>query len=184
MSTTPQKARQEKPSYQTALIVLSIVIIAVVFLLLYLPGFGENVDLGFDLKILPMMNAIFNGTAFVFLVAAYGAIRKKRIQTHKRLMLCAVAASTLFLISYVIYHSLAPSTPYGGEGVLRYVYYFFLVTHIVLAVAVVPLALFTLFSGLHMEVPKHRRIARWALPVWLYVSVTGIIVYLLIRPYY
>lgn len=185
VSSVSGESREKKTAnYRTPLIVLSIVIIAVVFALLMLPGYGENVDLGFDVKILPLMNAIFNGIAFVFLVAAYVAIRQKRLETHKRLMLCAVAVSTLFLISYVTYHTLAPSTPYGGEGVLRYVYFFFLLSHIVLAVAVVPLALFTLFSGLSKEFRRHRRIAKWALPVWMYVSITGVIVYLMIRPYY
>lgn len=183
--TAPKGARPDKgKNYRAIGIGLSIIIIVTVFLLLFLPGQGEDVDLGFDLKILPLMNAVFNSIAFVFLVLALAAIRRKKVETHKRFILAAVVMSTLFLITYVTYHYLAPSTPYGGEGFLRYFYYFVLLTHIVLAVVMVPLALFALFTGLNLEVRKHRPIAKWAMPVWLYVSISGVLVYLLIRPYY
>lgn len=185
MANTPRPSRQNKgANYRSATIVLSVIIILTVFALLVLPGYAEDVDLGFDVTILPLMNAILNSIAFVFLILAYVAIRRKQVDTHKRFILCAVVASTLFLITYVTYHFLTPSTPYGGEGILRFIYFFFLLSHILLAVFVVPLALFALFSGLSLDVPKHRRIARWAMPIWLYVSITGVLVYIMIRPYY
>lgn len=185
MTGVPRRSDRKKDiDYRTLTVVLSVIIILTVFALLFLPGLGEGVDLGFDIKILPLMNAIFNSIAFVFLILAYVAIKHKQVETHKRFILAAVAASTLFLVTYVTYHALAPSTPYGGEGFLRYVYYFILLTHIVLAVVMVPLALFALFSGLKLDVRKHRRVAKWAMPIWLYVSVTGVLVYIMIRPYY
>src|SRR5690554_5754741 len=115
--TAPKGARPDKgKNYRAIGIGLSIIIIVTVFLLLFLPGQGEDVDLGFDLKILPLMNAVFNSIAFIFLVLALAAIRRKKVETHKRFILAAVVMSTLFLITYVTYHYLAPSTPYGGEG--------------------------------------------------------------------
>ena len=99
-------------------------------------------------------------------------------------MLTAFALSALFLISYVIYHSLAEETHFGGEGVIRYIYFFILITHIILAAAIVPLVLITLVRGLSNKFDKHRKIARWTFPLWLYVAVTGVVVYLMLRPYY
>lgn len=158
-------------------------IIAVILLLYFLRGQAGR-DVGFDLKILPLANAIFNSFTFVFLLAGYIAIRRKQRDTHRRFILAAFATTALFLVSYLTYHTLAPSTPYGGEGLLRYVYYFILITHVVLAAGIVPLALFALFTGLNLEVLRHRRIARWAMPLWLYVSLTGVLVYVMISPYY
>ena len=158
-------------------------IVAVVMALYFLRGDAAP-EVGFDLTILPLANAIFNSFTTVFLAAAYIAIRRKQRETHKRFILAAFATTALFLITYLVYHSLAPSTPYGGEGFLRYVYYFVLITHVVLAAVIVPLALFALFTGLNLEVQRHRRIARWAMPLWLYVSITGVLVYVMISPYY
>lgn len=184
MSTPRQSKANKSKNYRAVAIGLSIAIVLTVILLVLLPGYGDEVDFGFDLTILPLMNAIFNSISFVFLVLALMAIRRKQIETHRRFILAAVVMTTLFFISYVVYHFLVPSTSYGGDGILRYVYYFVLFTHIPLAMAVVPLALFALFTGLNMEVRRHRRIARWAMPLWLYVSITGVLVYILISPYY
>src|SRR5690606_2957280 len=183
--TTPRDAKPDRSkNYRAIGIGLSAAIIVTVLVLLFLPGRGEDVDLGFDLKVLPLLNAIFNSISFVFLVLALAAIRRKRVDAHRRFILAAVVMTTLFFITYVTYHYLAPSTPYGGDGVLRYVYYFVLLTHIPLAALVVPLGIFALFTGLNLEVRRHRRIAKWAMPLWLYVSVTGVLVYILISPYY
>lgn len=178
--TRPDKSK----NYRSLAISLSAIIILTVIALLVLPGYGEDVDLGFDLKILPLLNAIFNSISFVFLILALAAIRRKQVDTHRRFILAAVVMTTLFFISYITYHFLVPSTPYGGDGILRYIYYFVLLTHIPLAALVVPLGLFALFTGLNLEVRRHRRIARWAMPLWLYVSITGVLVYILISPYY
>ncbi|QKG85868.1 DUF420 domain-containing protein [Kroppenstedtia pulmonis] len=137
-----------------------------------------------DLTFLPMLNAIFNSFTTVFLVAALFFIKQKNIQMHRRFILSAFTSTALFLVTYLTYHALAESTSYGGEGILVPVYYFILLTHIVLAAVIVPLALFSLVWGLSMKVEKHRRIARWTMPLWLYVSVTGVLVYLMISPYY
>lgn len=182
---SPRRSKRNKSNnYRAVAIGLSVAIVLTVIALVLLPGYGEDVDLGFDLKILPLMNAIFNSISFVFLVLAFIAVRRKQIDTHRRFIFAAVVMTTLFFVSYITYHFLVPSTSYGGNGILRYVYYFVLFTHIPLAVLVVPLALFALFTGLNMEVRRHRRIARWAMPLWLYVSITGVLVYVLISPYY
>ncbi|WP_170287678.1 DUF420 domain-containing protein [Aquibacillus halophilus] len=161
---------------------LSIAINVIVVALLFLPEINSGTS--FDIKLLPLLNAIFNSFTFVFLLAALFMILRKNITWHKRFILAAFTTTALFLISYLTYHSMSSSTSYGGEGILRTVYYFILITHIVLAAAIVPLALLTLFRGLAMKVDKHRKIARWTMPIWLYVSMTGVIVYLMISPYY
>jgi len=126
---------------------------------------------------LPTVNATLNATAAVLLVIAYVLIRRKKIEAHRRVMLAAFGVSALFLVSYVIYHAQAGSTPYRGEGWTRPVYFTILITHIILAAAIVPLALMTLRRGLRRDDARHRAIARWTLPIWLYVSVTGVVVY-------
>lgn len=163
-------------------IALTVLINALVAVLFFLPGYRGEVQ--FDLTILPMLNAMFNSFTFVFLLAAYFAVRQKQIKVHRNLILAAFTSTTLFLLTYVAYHFLTESTKYGGEGPLRYVYFFFLITHVVLAAVIVPLALTSALSGLGMQVERHRKIARWTMPLWLYVSATGVIVYLMIRPYY
>jgi len=170
-------------NYTPLVVAISAVIVGVVMVLYFFRG-ETGRDVGFDLTVLPLANAIFNSFTTVFLVAAYVAIRRKQRDTHRRFILAAFTTTALFLITYLVYHTLAPSTPYGGEGLLRYVYYFVLITHVVLAAVIVPLALFALFTGLNLEVARHRRIARWAMPLWLYVSVTGVLVYVMISPYY
>lgn len=161
---------------------LSLVIYLVIALLAYLPGVGGLE--GADLSYLPMLNAILNSFTFAFLLAAYISILRKQVERHRRLIYAAFITTTLFLLTYVTYHTLTPSTPFGGVGWIRPVYFFLLITHILLAIAIVPMALFSAVYGLSMEVPSHRRVARWTMPLWLYVSATGVIVYLMIRPYY
>src|SRR5699024_6543912 len=112
------------------------------------------------------------------------AIKQKNIVVHKRFILTAFSATLLFLITYLTYHAMAGSTSYGGTGILKNVYYFILITHIIIAAAVLPSVLITLGRGLNMTIEKHKKIARWLMPIWLYVSFTGPVVYLLIRPYY
>jgi uncharacterized membrane protein YozB (DUF420 family) len=132
----------------------------------------------------PPLNASLNLLAACLLLAGYAAMRGGRIQRHRRLMLSALAASALFLASYLWYHAHAGSKPYPGEGWPRRVYLAILLTHTVLAAAVPPLALITLSRGLRGRVPQHRRIARWTFPIWLYVSLTGVVIYLMLyRPW-
>jgi uncharacterized membrane protein YozB (DUF420 family) len=133
---------------------------------------------------LPALNATLNATAALFLVAGYLAIRSGRRTLHKRCMLGALTASALFLTSYVIYHANAGSRPFTGAGAVRVVYFAILVTHVILAAAILPLALITTTRGLRSQFERHVRIARWTLPIWLYVSVTGVVIYLMLYRLY
>lgn len=126
---------------------------------------------------LPTLNALLNATCTALLLVAYRHIRARRIDAHRRTMLMAFATSVLFLISYVIYHAQVGSRPYTGTGLLRAIYFAILIPHVILAAAVVPLAIVTLRRGLIRDDAKHRKIARITLPIWLFVSATGVIVY-------
>lgn len=126
---------------------------------------------------LPALNASLNGVAALLLIAGYTMIRQRREIAHRNFMLAAFGCSVLFLISYVVYHYRVGSVPYQGVGVLRAVYFSVLISHVVLAAIVPFLALITLIRGLRGQRARHRKIARWTLPIWLYVSVTGVVVY-------
>jgi putative membrane protein len=171
-------------NYNPLIWVLSIVIVGVIFATYFLPKSSDGTILGIELTILPLLNAIFNTFTFIFLVVALIMIKQKNIKLHRRFVVAAFTTTFLFCITYLTYHSMAESTSYGGEGILMYIYYFVLITHIVLAAVIVPLALITLGRGLNMQVEKHRKIARWTMPLWLYVSFTGVLVYIMISPYY
>lgn len=129
---------------------------------------------------LPAVNATLNAVSGVLLVVGYLLIRRRRIDLHRRCMLAAFATSTLFLASYLVYHAEVGSVPFTRQGVVRPIYFTILITHVVLAAAVPPLAILTLSRGLKARYVKHRAIARWTLPIWLYVSVTGVLVYVLL----
>jgi uncharacterized membrane protein YozB (DUF420 family) len=131
-------------------------------------------------ELLPTLNAALNAAAGASLLAGYRFIRRKEVEKHRRAMLTAFGISVVFLISYLVHHARVGSVPYQGTGVMRYVYFAILIPHIVLAAAVVPLAVVTLRRGLKGNYEKHRPLARITLPVWLYVSVTGVIVYLML----
>jgi putative membrane protein len=131
-------------------------------------------------SVLPFVNALLNAGSAVCLVAGYVFIRQRRIAAHRAAMLSAFAFSTLFLISYVTYHLQTGSRPYGGEGMARVIYFVLLISHVVLAVAIVPLALATLRRAWRGEFVRHARLARRTLPIWLYVSVTGVVIYVML----
>lgn len=133
---------------------------------------------------LPKLNATINGTCSVLLLISLYFISKKDINNHNRTNIITFILSSLFLISYIIFHSTGIKTTYGGEGVVRYIYYFILITHIILAAIVLPLVLLSFYYGINMQVSKHKKLVRWSFPVWLYVTVTGVIVYVMISPYY
>jgi putative membrane protein len=137
-----------------------------------------------EIATLPAVNATLNGVAALFLLAGYICIRRGRQELHKKCMLGALAASALFLTSYVVYHANAGSRPFGGQGGIRLVYFAILVTHVVLAATILPLALVTAARGLRSQFGRHVRIARWTLPIWLYVSVTGVVIYLMLYQLY
>jgi uncharacterized membrane protein YozB (DUF420 family) len=133
---------------------------------------------------LPDVNAALNAASALCLVAGFILIKARRIQAHRRMMLAAFAASSLFLISYVVYHARAGSRPFAGTGIARVIYFSILVPHVVLAAAVLPMAIVTLRRGLMRRDAAHRRLARVTLPVWLFVSVTGVVVYLMLYQWY
>jgi uncharacterized membrane protein YozB (DUF420 family) len=133
-----------------------------------------------DYTVLPTVNASLNALSGVFLLVGYVLIRRRRITAHRNAMLCAFASSTLFLISYVVYHAQAGSRPFTGQGAIRYVYFAILISHVILATAILPMAISTLSRGLRGRYVEHKRIARWTFPTWMYVSVTGVIVYVML----
>ncbi|PJJ47982.1 DUF420 domain-containing protein [Hymenobacter chitinivorans] len=139
---------------------------------------------GAQVKFLPAVNAVLNSLTAVCLLLGFYFIRQKQVLRHRAMMGTAFGLGALFLVSYVVYHSQVESTKFGGEGLIRGVYYFILLSHILLAAVTVGLVLFTLYFALTEQFAKHRRIARWTFPIWLYVSITGVIVYFMISPYY
>ena len=158
---------------------------AVVFLLvLFLSRLPKAETIPPFVAFLPKLNAFLNGTCSILLVTSLYFIRRKNIKVHRRLNLTAMALSTLFLLSYVTFHSFGVETRFPVDNPLRPVYLFILGTHIVLAAIVLPLVLISLYRGLTNQVERHKKIVRWSFPVWLYVTVTGVIVYLMISPYY
>ena len=133
-----------------------------------------------DYTVLPAVNATLNAISGTFLMAGYILIRRRQITAHRNAMLGAFGSSTLFLISYLIYHANAGSRPFTGQGPIRYMYFAILVSHVILAAAILPMAISTLSRGLRGRYAEHKRIARWTFPTWIYVSVTGVVVYLML----
>lgn len=133
---------------------------------------------------LPKLNAIINGTCTLLLLTSLYYIKRRDIQTHKKLNIATFILSALFLVSYIIYHSTGNEAKFGGQGFIRPVYFFILITHIILAAVVLPLVLFSFYRGMKMQVEKHKKLVRWSFPIWLYVTITGVIVYLMMAPYY
>lgn len=133
-----------------------------------------------DVSSLPALNALLNGTSAVLLTVGYLCIRRKKVTAHKACMLTAFGVSSLFLISYLIYHYQVGSMPFPGQGWIRWVYFTLLISHIILAALIVPFALTTMYRAWSEQFDKHMRIARWTLPLWLYVSVTGVVIYLML----
>ena len=169
----------DSKKYNRWIVVLSIAIPLVVAAL-----FGIKIPNVEPLTFLPPIYATINAfTAFV-LVAAFWAIRNQKQNLHKRLMQLAITLSVLFLAMYVAYHMTSESTKFGGEGVIRYVYFFVLLTHIFLSVVVIPFVLITYVRAITNDFERHKKIARIAFPLWLYVAISGVVVYIMISPYY
>jgi putative membrane protein len=152
---------------------LAVVLVVAALLLGHSPGRGGRADV----SALPAVNAWLNGASAVLLTAGWAFVRRRRIAAHRACMLGAFCVSVLFLLSYVTYHALAGSRPFAGQGWARWVYFPILITHVVLAAAMVPFVLTTLYRALGADFARHARLARFTLPVWLYVSVTGVVVY-------
>ncbi|TRX61739.1 DUF420 domain-containing protein [Fulvivirga sp. M361] len=168
----------KEAKYNKIIILLSVVIPVVVAIL-----FGVKVE-GYDLSFLPPIYAGTNALTAFLLVLGLWAIKNKKRKLHETFMKVCLILSALFLVMYVLYHMTSDPTPYGGEGALRYVYYFILITHIILSIAVIPLVLFTFTKAWTERFDKHKKLARVTFPIWLYVAITGVVVYLMISPYY
>ena len=164
------------------IIAISVIIPVAVAVLIFMPA---KLDLGVEwVYFLPHLNAVMNSAATVALIAGFLFIKKGNVPFHRASMTVAFVLGAIFLVSYVIYHAAAESTSFGGEGMVRSLYYFLLLTHIVLAaVALFPI-LFAYYYGYTDQRVKHRKVVKFAFPIWLYVTVTGVIVYLMISPYY
>jgi putative membrane protein len=158
--------------------VVSIIIPVVVAVL-----FRVKLD-GYDFSFLPPIYASINAITAVLLIAALWAIKNGKRTLHEFFMKTCIALSLLFLVMYIAYHMTSDPTSFGGEGIIRYVYYFILITHIVLSIGVVPLVLFTYARAFNEEFDRHKKLARITFPIWLYVAITGVVVYLMISPYY
>ncbi len=168
--------------YRNLIFVVSVAVPVLVGYLIYRPmahGTEEK-----WVAILPHFNAVVNATSCLLLLVGLFFIKTGRVSLHRATMLTAFFLGCLFLVAYIVYHSSVPSTSFGGEGTIRIIYYLLLVTHIILAIMVVPFVLLALYYALTDKVPKHKKIVKIAYPIWLYVSITGVLVYLLIRPYY
>jgi len=164
--------------------VINILSLAIPLAVAILLGVRQKVDLGEWTTYLPHINGAINSMTSVLLLMGLYFIRQKNVDAHKRTMLMAFTLGSLFLVSYVLYHLTNESTPFGGQGFIRPVYYFLLVSHIVLSVVVVWFVLRAVYFALSGQILKHKQTVRYAFPIWLYVSITGVVVYLLIRPYY
>lgn len=164
------------------IITLSIVVPLLVLILMYLPQ-RYNI-FGTQSGTFPLFHAVINGSTALILLTGYYYMKRKEYKLHRNFMISAFGLSAIFLVSYVISKISNDPVPFGGEGFLRYVYFFILITHIVLSAIIVPLVLFTMYRGLTGQYDKHSKIARWTFPIWLYVAITGVLVYIFMFPYY
>ncbi|MDA8871849.1 DUF420 domain-containing protein [Flavobacteriaceae bacterium] len=165
--------------YRVWIWVISILIPVVVALL-----FMIRIPNVAPLSFLPPIYATINGITALLLLIAYIAIRNKNITLHKQLMKISIGLSLIFLVLYVAYHMTSDPTPYGGEGAIRFIYYFILITHIMLSIGIIPLVLISYVRAISNLFVEHKKIARYTFPIWMYIAVTGVIVYLMISPYY
>lgn len=172
--------KNDKLAYQL-IGVLSFVVFAAVVLL---SRVTLTVNLGFNPHVFAFLNAVINSAVSVLLILAFVFVKQKNYVAHKNVMLIAIVLSAGFLVSYIAHHLFAGETKFGGEGGIRTFYYIILASHIVLAAVILPFILLTAYRSLTGEYAKHKKIARYTFPLWLYVSVTGVLVYLLISPYY
>ncbi|WP_425076076.1 DUF420 domain-containing protein [Psychroserpens sp. S379A] len=181
MNVTQNNSEEKK--YNKWIVVLAIVIPLVVAVLsrMKLQDFGIEVE---PLTFLPPIYATINGLTALILIIAVIAIKNKNRVLHENLMTTAIWCSALFLLMYVAYHMTSDSTKFGGEGLVKYIYYFILITHILLSIIIIPFVLITYVRAITNNIERHKKIAKITFPLWLYVAITGVIVYLMISPYY
>ena len=172
---------EKKPKYERIINILAIAIpIAVAALL----GIRQKVDLGAWTKVLPHVIGMINTLTAIFLIAGFYFVKNNNISAHRKAMTGAFLLGAVFLVCYILYHISNKSTPFGGEGFVRPVYYFLLISHITLSIVVVWFVLRAVYFGYTNQINEHRKAVKWALPIWLYVSISGVVVYLMISPYY
>ncbi len=177
MSSSQDILNEKK--YNKLIVALSVLIPIIVAIL-----FGVKIPNVEPLSFLPPIYASINALTALVLVLAFMAIQKKKVKLHKRLMTFAIILSVLFLGMYVAYHMTSDSTKFGGEGPVKYFYYFILLTHIVMSIIVIPFVLITYVRGITNNIERHKKIARITFPLWFYVAITGVVVYIMISPYY
>ena len=169
----PQEAK-----YKRLILIVSIVLPLAVAAL-----FGVKIE-GYNLSFLPPIYASVNGLTAITLISALIAVKQKKYETHKKLIILCMSLSVSFLLMYIAYHATSESTHFGGEGAIKYIYYFILITHILLSIAVIPFVLYSFMYGATKQLEKHKKLVRFAFPLWLYVAISGVVVYRMISPYY
>jgi putative membrane protein len=174
----PRDQVQKKEPYRKLIIALSIIIPVAVAAL-----FGIKIP-GYDFSFLPPIYATMNGLTAIGLIAAVLAIKNKKRKLHESLVKTCMVLSALFLVMYILYHITSESTSFGGQGMIRNIYFFILISHILLSIVVIPFVLFTFVRALSGNFERHKKLARYTFPLWLYVAVTGVLVYIMISPYY
>tara|TARA_B100000378_G_scaffold271501_1_gene262085 strand:- start:191 stop:724 length:534 start_codon:yes stop_codon:yes gene_type:complete len=166
------------------IISLSVIIpIAVAFLMLF-PNVFHIASENYDFSSLPFFHAVLNGSTAILIFTGFVLIKNKKTELHKASMLSAFSLSSIFLVSYMISKITNEPVPFGGEGMIRDIYFFILISHILLSIPVLPLALFSIYRAMTGEIEKHKSIVKWTFPIWMYVAITGVLVYLLMSPYY
>lgn len=169
--------------YIPLIVTLSVAVPVVVAALILFPE-AFKVDMGSEVRQLPFFHAVLNGTTAGLLLTGLMLIKAKRIALHRTAMVTAFVLSAVFLVSYVISKISNDPVPYGGEGIIRGIYFFILISHILLSVPVLPLAMLSIYRGWTKDFVKHKKIAKWTFPIWFYVAVTGVLVYIFMQPYY
>lgn len=172
---------EKQVNYNKLIYIVAAVLAAAVGIIYVTPKFVVEPGV---LDFLPALNASINALVSLFLILGVIFIKQKKKTAHRFMMTSSIVLSAIFLVSYVLYHTTHESTSFGGEGAIRSIYLFILLTHIVLAIVIVPLVLISFTRALSSQFDKHRKIARITFPLWLYVSITGVVVYLMISPYY
>ena len=176
--------KKQDSTFIPIIISLSIIIPIAVALLMLFPDVFHIESENYDFSSLPFFHAILNGSTAVLLLTGFILIKNKKTNAHKLSMISAFVLSSVFLISYVTSKLTNDPVPFGGEGFIRITYFFVLITHIILSVAVLPLALFSIYRGITGEFDKHKKIVKWTFPIWMYVAITGVMVYIFMTPYY
>lgn len=176
--------KNKDSTYIPIIICLSVIIPLAVAGLMFMPDEWHLEFGGADLTSLPFFHAIINASTALLLFIGFILIKNKKIAWHRVCMIAAFLLSAIFLVSYVISKLSNPPVPYGGEGLLRTTYFFILISHIILSVPVLPLALLAIYRAITGEFDKHTRIVKWTFPIWMYVSITGVLVYIFMIPYY